>query len=39
MSIVEVTDFLDEVIFFFCLKPANGAAECWQLDTIEATCH
>jgi len=38
MSVVEFTDFLDQVIFF-CLKPANGAEECWQLDTIEATCH
>jgi len=35
MSIVEVTDFLDEVIFFFCLKPANGAAECWQLTQLK----
>jgi len=39
MFMVEVTVIFDEVNFLCCLKPANGAAECWQLDTIEATCH
>jgi len=28
-----------KVIFLGCLKPENVAAECWQLDTIEATYH